>query len=115
MQEEVKIDAGNLLKLAESLGASEVATVLLERPGLRVERIVSTGQSSAPGFWYDQEEDEWVALLTGAARIDFEDGSNAGLAPGDHVLIPAHRRHRVGWTHPSLATIWLAVFVKPEG
>ena len=41
---------------------------LLAAPGVRVERIVSFGQASPPGFWYDQDESEWVILLAGSAR-----------------------------------------------
>lgn len=117
MQDEVKGPVaadGNLLARPAASPDGETTEALIERPGTRIERIVSSGQGSPPGFWYDQEEDEWVALLSGAARIQFDDGTSLGLAPGDHVLIPAHRRHRVGWTHPALPTVWLAVFLKPE-
>ena len=63
---------------------------------MRIERIVSTGQASPPGFWYDQPDDEFVVLLTGAARLRFEDGDvTIDMKPGDWVEIPAHVRHRV--------------------
>ena len=117
MQDEVKgsITAdGNLFVRAAASPDRETTEALIERPGIRIERIISTGQGSPPGSWYDQADDEWVALLSGAARIEFDDGTSVGLAPGDHVLIRAHRRHRVGWTHPALPTVWLAVFLKPE-
>lgn len=82
--------------------------------GVRLERIVSLGHSSPEDFWYDQEEDEWVAVLRGRARIAFDDGSpEVELGPGDHVLIPAHWRHRVAWTTPTEPTIWLALFHRP--
>ena len=88
----------------------EAFTELLSRPGLRIARIVSTGQASAPGFWYDQPECEWVLVLQGEARVAFEDETAARLLrPGDHIHIAAHRRHRVEWTHPEVPTIWLAV------
>ena len=90
----------------------ELVTTLLERTCLRVERIVSRGHCSPPGFWYDQEEGEWVAVLRGAARLAFEDGSVVDLGPGDHVDIPPHRRHRVEWTDPADPTVWLAVFYR---
>ena len=82
---------------------------LLERPGLRVERIVSHGQMSPPGFWYDQPQDEWVIVLHGAARLELEGEPECHLSPGDHVLIPAHCRHRVAWTADGEPTVWLAV------
>ncbi|ACA20724.1 Cupin 2 conserved barrel domain protein [Methylobacterium sp. 4-46] len=93
----------------------ETVTALLARPGLRVERIVSTGQASPPGFWYDQAEDEWVLLLAGAARLRLADEPEARvLAPGDHLLIEARRRHRVEWTSPDTPTLWLCVFCQPS-
>ena len=88
----------------------ETLADLLNRPGVRIERIVSTGQSSPPGFWYDQARGEWVAVLAGAARLRFEDEPAARtLRAGDFVDIAAHRRHRVDWTHPIEPTVWLAV------
>jgi cupin 2 domain-containing protein len=95
-------------------GAEEIAE-LFSRPGLRVERIVSTGQASAPGFWYDQPQGEWVLLLQGEARLVLEgDPSPRLLKPGDFVDIAPHRRHRVEWTHPSTPTVWLAVHYGPR-
>ena len=88
----------------------EEFTELLSRPGVRIERIVSTGQASPPGFWYDEPLGEWVVLLRGEARLRFEDEADTrSLRPGDFVDIAAHRRHRVEWTHPEIPTIWLAV------
>lgn len=88
----------------------ELFSDLLSRPGLRIERIVSTGQCSPPDFWYDQAGDEWVLLVQGEARLRFADEKNERhLRAGDFVEITAHRRHRVEWTHPTLTTIWLAI------
>jgi cupin 2 domain-containing protein len=101
----------NLLRELPDAGAGEVADTLITAPGLRIERIVSLGQASPPGFWYDQAEAEWVLLLAGAARLRFADEASPRLlAPGDHVAIAARRRHRVEWTDPTSPTIWLAVF-----
>ncbi len=91
--------------------AAEELTDLLARPGLRIERIVSTGQASPPGFWYDQAHDEWVILLSGAAGLAIEGEAERRLAPGDYVSLPAHTRHRVTWTDASQPTVWLAVHV----
>jgi cupin 2 domain-containing protein len=83
---------------------------LVEGQAARIERIVSRGQASPPGFWYDQPQNEWVAVLAGSAGLRFEDEPDIlVLRPGDHVLIPAHRRHRVEWTDPTSPTVWLAV------
>ncbi|MGE5492718.1 MAG: cupin domain-containing protein [Actinomycetota bacterium] len=83
---------------------------LLSRPGLRIERIVSTGQASPPGFWYDQADGEWVLVVAGEALLRFEDEAEPRrLKAGDFAEITPHRRHRVDWTHPEQITIWLAV------
>lgn len=88
----------------------ELFETLISANGLRIERIVSRGQSSPEGFWYDQEDHEWVLLLKGAAKLRFENPDAVfELIPGTHVLIPAHARHRVEWTDPTQSTVWLAV------
>jgi cupin 2 domain-containing protein len=88
----------------------EQFTALLSHPNIRIERIVSHGQASPPGFWYDQDGAEWVVLLAGSAALSFEgEAPPLMLRPGDHVHIPAHRRHRVEWTDAREATVWLAV------
>jgi cupin 2 domain-containing protein len=88
----------------------EVVDTLVNSSRVRIERIVSHGHASPPGFWYDQRDREFVILLEGAARLRFEDGEQAvEMRPGDFIDIPAHRKHRVDWTAPGEATIWLAV------
>jgi cupin 2 domain-containing protein len=83
---------------------------LLARPGLRIERIVSTGQASPEGFWYDQPDGEWVLLIQGEAGLRFADEAEARhLRTGDFVDIAPHRRHRVDWTASEPPTIWLAI------
>lgn len=101
----------NLLRCLPDARTGEVTETLVAAPGLLIERIVSLGQASPPGFWYDQPEAEWVVLLAGAARLRFADEAGARLlGPGDHLHIAAHRRHRVEWTDPTTPTVWLAVF-----
>lgn len=90
----------------------ELVTILAENQHVRIERIVSTGHASPEGFWYDQGEHEWVVVLKGEAKRVFEDGESVQMKPGDHVLIPAHRKHRVDWTTPDEPTVWLAVFYR---
>ena len=104
--------AGNLLTgLPCPPAAEEAFAELMRHPGVRIERIVSTGQCSPPDFWYDQAEGEWVLVLRGAARLRFADEeADRWLGPGDWVEIAPHRRHRVEWTAPDEATVWLAVF-----
>jgi len=88
----------------------EIFRVLLSTAHFRLERIVSAGQAPPPGEWCDQDTHEWVALLTGSAGLRFEDEPEPRvLSPGDYLLIPAHRRHRVEWTDPEAPTVWLAL------
>ncbi len=90
---------------------AELIDVLTQNKHVRIERIVSTGQASPEGFWYDQDEAEWVVVLKGEAKVLFEgDAEPLPLKPGDHVTIPAHSKHRVEWTSPGEPTVWLAVF-----
>ena len=90
--------------------AREQITMLAAAPALRIERIVSRGQASLPGFWYDQPQAEWVIVLAGRAELRFEgEAAATPMGPGDWLHIPAHRRHRVDWTDPTQATVWLAV------
>lgn len=91
----------------------EVTETLAQSPQVRIERIVSHGHHSPPDFWYDQAEHEWVILLKGEAHLRFaHEPALTHLRPGDHVLIPAHVKHRVEWTTPDEDTVWLTVFYK---
>lgn len=92
----------------------ELIQSILQSRHVRIERIVSLGHASPERFWYDQETHEWVLLLAGAARLRFDDGQCAELAPGSFLTIPAHRRHRVEWTDPARPTVWLAVYFSAE-
>ena len=100
----------NLFELPPACG-EEVTDVLWENGTLRVERIVSRGDVSPDGFWYDQDEDEWVSVLQGSAALEFPEGREE-LNPGDTVFLPAHRRHRVVFTSTEPPCIWLCVFGK---
>jgi cupin 2 domain-containing protein len=99
----------NLLASLPDSVSAEVTDTLIQAERLRIERIVSRGQASPPGFWYDQAENEFVLLIAGAARLEFED-KLVELTVGDWCQIAAHQKHRVAWTLPDEATIWLAVF-----
>ena len=106
---------GSLLEGLEGAATGpERVTVLTEGPGWRLERIVSHGHASAPGFWYDQHEDELVLVVAGAARLEVEGGSMIELAPGDWLELPAHLRHRVDWTADTEPTVWLALLTAPD-
>lgn len=101
----------NLFAALPARGAAqEQFLTLLERGGVRIERIVSQGHTAPAEGWFDQDEHEWVLVLEGAGRLLFEDGRALELRRGDYVEIPAHVRHRVVWTDPDRPTVWLAVF-----
>ncbi len=104
----------NLLRDLPAPSADEAIDILLERGGARIERIVSHGQVTPPGQWLQQAEDEWVALIAGAARLTWEDGDDLDLEAGDWVFIASGRRHRVAWTQPGMASVWLAVHLSGD-
>lgn len=100
---------GNLFNEIPSDLPEELLETLVDRDAVRVERIVSRGHVTPAGQWYDQDRQEWVLLLRGAARLAFADGREVALVPGDWLEIPAHRKHRVAWTDPRQDTVWLAM------
>lgn len=106
---------GNLLAPVPRSDA-EVVEVLQQRAGISIERIISTGQSSPPGFWYDQPSDELVVLLAGSAMIRFAGSDELiQMNPGDWIEIPARVRHRVESTEVDPPTVWLAVHISAQG
>ena len=98
--------------IAEEL-PEELVEVLAEGSHVRIERIVSDGHSSPADFWYDQEQNEWVLLISGSAVLEFEDRM-LEMKAGDYVLIPARQKHRVLSTSSVEKTVWLAVFYENE-
>jgi len=100
----------NLLTSIPAAGRGEIIEQILNTGSVRIERIISMGHTSPASGWYDQDEDEWVLVLQGAGKITFENGSEFLLCPGDSLDIYAHQKHRVSWTDPAAATIWLAIF-----
>lgn len=85
----------------------ELENILSAGNDFQLKRIVSRGHTTD---WYDQDQDEWVVLLSGAATLEFEGGNTVDFKPGDYLLIPAHQRHRVCWTDPEKESVWLALF-----
>jgi len=111
----MKLPVTNLLALPQEKLRDEVFETLLQRPGLRVERIISSGQSTPPGEWYDQAWDEWVLLIAGTASLQLEGESEPRrLLPGDFLMLPAHCRHRVERTAAGEPTVWLALHLSGD-
>ncbi|HZZ73024.1 MAG TPA: cupin domain-containing protein [Pirellulales bacterium] len=100
----------NLFEDLQAAFPDELLTTLHAAGRLRIERIVSHGQASPPGFWYDQSQHEWVVVLRGAAVLRIEGQSPVELHAGDYLYLAAHQKHRVEWTTPDEPTIWLAVY-----
>lgn len=103
----------NIFAMPDNPGKEEVFDEIINRPNVRIERIISCGQSSPPGFWYDQDWHEWVVLLQGQAGVEWKDGTRHDLTSGDHLFIPAHQVHRVSYTSMEPPCIWLAVHIEP--
>ena len=102
---------GNIYSVVPGRVHEEIFETLVDSGGVRVERIISEAHASPEGFWYDQDENEWVMVLQGSAGLRFEGEEEVlVLGPGDWVDIAAHVRHRVEWTDPKQKTVWLAVF-----
>lgn len=104
--------SGNLFTDIPAHSRDEQFIELLRAPGVRIERIVSTGQATPKSEWLDQAWTEWVVLLSGAARIHLDsEPAMRDLKPGDWIEIPPHARHRVEWTAPNVPTVWLAIHI----
>ena len=99
----------NLFQLPNTLNKEELFETILKNQNLTVERIISTGQTSPAGFYYDQPQDEWVLVLQGEAILSFEDNKAIKLIAGDFFLLSAHQKHRVDYTSSEPPCIWLAI------
>jgi cupin 2 domain-containing protein len=110
------VNMGNFFEDIPDRLREEIFTTLVESGGVRIEKIISDAHASPEGFWYDQEENEWVMVLRGSAAIRFamKDEEVLVLKPGDWVDIPAHVRHRVEWTDADDKTVWVAVFYQAK-
>ncbi len=101
----------NILRDIPNNIPEEIIEEIVSSENIRLERIISKGHSSPPNFWYNQEENEWVILIKGKAKLKFSDENElVELNTGDYINIPSHKKHRVEWTDPKSETIWLAVF-----
>jgi len=108
------IECSNIFRGAGAERSGEIIETLLQAPGCRLERIVSNASCTPAGEWFDQERNEWVIVLSGSARIRFEDpAAEVQMKRGDYLTIPARRRHRVEWTSTEEATVWLALHYSP--
>lgn len=106
------IDIGNLFESLPEDISKEVFSEIIQGENIRIERIISKGHSSPEAGWYDQDDNEWVIVLKGEAKLSFENNDDVHLVSGSHLNIPPHTKHKVTWTKPNTETIWLAVHYK---
>lgn len=106
----MKDEINNIFKLPIELLQQELSETLLDNDKVVIKKIVSTGQVTPPGEWYDQEQNEWLIVLQGEGELGYGDGSRIKLSVGDYWLIPAHRKHRVEYTSIEPPCIWLTIF-----
>ena len=103
------MNKSNIFESIPSNLKDELFEDIIKKDGLKIERIVSKGHTTAEFDWYDQDSDEWVILLKGEALLSFLDEDDVRLKAGDYLNIPAHKKHRVSWTLPNEESVWLAV------
>lgn len=101
---------GNIFGVSACVSKEEVSNTLFSGKNIKIEQIISSGQISPAEGWYDQELNEWVILLDGKAKLEFENKLIKTLKKGDYLMIPAHYRHKVIYTSSKPPCIWLAVF-----
>lgn len=112
--EQIGESTGNIFDDLPQHLPKEVVQTLIRANGVRIERIISHGHASPVDFWYNQPQHEWVIVLKGAARLQFEDRM-VEMKPGDFINIPAFKKHRVDWTTPDEPTVWLGVRYGDQG
>jgi cupin 2 domain-containing protein len=90
--------------------SEEILETIIRTHKFKIERIISRGQATTEGEWYDQDKNEWVLVLKGNAGLLLEGNDKTIIMKtGDYINIPAHQKHRVEWTDPEEETIWLAI------
>lgn len=100
------IDIGNLLSSLPNLSGEELFETLHKQRGIRIERIVSPANTTTEIF--DQDDDEWVALLQGEAVMRVGE-LTIRLKAGDYLMIPARTPHQVLKTSETPLCVWLAI------
>ncbi len=106
------IEIRNIYKDLPDASSNEVFQQIFDNEFIKIERIISKGQSSPDNFWYDQMWGEWVLLIEGFAKLEFQNDGIIGMSPGDYLYIPPNKKHRIIFTTPDKETIWLTIFIK---
>lgn len=104
------LNEGNIFSNSVINSKEEIFNTIFLGKNINIEQIISSGQTSPETGWYDQQQNEWIILLEGEAKIEFDDHKIKHLQKGDYLLIPAHCKHKVTYTSALPKCIWLAVF-----
>ncbi|MFZ4398615.1 MAG: cupin domain-containing protein [Bacteroidales bacterium] len=102
----------NIFDIIQPFSDKELIDILFKNENIIIERIISFGNPSPDGFWYNQPNNEWVILLTGEAEIEYKNGDKIYLKAGDYLLIPSNQEHRVSYTSKSPNCTWLCFYFK---
>ena len=98
----------NIFEIEELPKNTELIEILSESENIKIERIVSNGQTTE---WIVSNEEEFVLLIQGKATIEFENRKET-LIKGDTIIIKKGEKHRVAYTSKEPHCIWLCVFYK---
>lgn len=102
------MSVANLFHDSEPPAQGERFDTLLSHRNLQIERILSSSRIESVD--YLQEQDEWVLLARGEARMTVA-GETIELTAGDHLFLAAGTPHRV--EHTSEGALWLAIHLHP--
>ncbi len=100
----------NIFKNIPEMLKEELFEDIISSGDVKIEQIISEGHTSPKEGWYESEQNEWVIVLQGEARLSFESDEDIELKRGDYKNIPAFCKHKVSYTPLSEKTIWLAVY-----
>lgn len=108
------MNASNIYNNTPDELPDELIEIIVKSENIRIERIVSPmGHQTPEGKWFNQDRDEFVILLQGSAEVLFrENNKSMKLIPGDYIIIPKHKQHRVESTDTNIETIWLVAHYK---
>jgi cupin 2 domain-containing protein len=108
-----KIEKNNIFEIKDiKVKSAEIFQNILSGKRIKLERIISSGQTTPDGIWLSEKTDEWVILLKGRAGISFHSGEKIKLEEGDYILIKSGTKHRVSYTSKNPECIWLAIHGK---
>lgn len=101
---------GNIFSEIPTSIPKEVFNSIIDKDGIKIERIISKGHTTEKDKWYNQEKNEWLIMLKGKAELLFKNNNQIiKMKKGDYLNISAHTEHRVTKTSKKEETIWLTI------